>query len=94
MIDRHSAGLLPDKPHSAYRTPGGGILYEEMVTLHPAGIAHGPHPGAYEASVGTRRTEELAVMCDTFAPLSPTPQAANIEDRGYHETWLARERVP
>jgi len=59
------------------------------ISLHPAGIVHGPHPGAYEESIGTRRTEELAVMCDTFAPLSPTAQAAQLEDRGYHETWLA-----
>jgi homogentisate 1,2-dioxygenase len=57
------------------------------ISLHPAGIAHGPHPGAYEASIGSKRTDELAVMVDTFAPLSPTPQAANIEHAGYHESW-------
>jgi homogentisate 1,2-dioxygenase len=57
------------------------------LSLHPAGIAHGPHPGAYEASVGTKRTDELAVMVDTFAPLVPTAQAGSIEDRGYHESW-------
>jgi homogentisate 1,2-dioxygenase len=58
------------------------------ISLHPSGVVHGPHPGAYEASIGTTRTDELAVMCDTFEPLSPTPQAANIEHRGYHESWL------
>ena len=57
------------------------------ISLHPAGIAHGPHPGAYEASVGTTRTDELAVMCDTYEPLIPTAQAANIEDPGYHDSW-------
>jgi len=57
------------------------------ISLHPAGVAHGPHPGAYEASVGTTRTEELAVMCDTYEPLVPTAQAANIEDGAYHESW-------
>jgi homogentisate 1,2-dioxygenase len=57
------------------------------ISLHPAGIAHGPHPGAYEASIGTKRTDEMAVMCDTYAPLQPTAQAANIEDVGYHESW-------
>jgi homogentisate 1,2-dioxygenase len=57
------------------------------ISLHPAGVAHGPHPGAYEASLGMKRTEELAVMCDTFAPLAPTAQAANIEEAGYHESW-------
>jgi homogentisate 1,2-dioxygenase len=59
------------------------------ISLHPAGVVHGPHPGAYEASIGTTRTDELAVMCDTFAPLVPTSQAANIEEAGYHESWKA-----
>lgn len=57
------------------------------ISLHPAGVAHGPHPGAYEASVGTTRTDELAVMCDTYEPLMPTAQAANIEDPAYHDSW-------
>jgi homogentisate 1,2-dioxygenase len=57
------------------------------ISLHPAGIAHGPHPGAYEGSIGTQRTDELAVMMDTFKPLLPTAQARNIEVDGYHESW-------
>jgi homogentisate 1,2-dioxygenase len=57
------------------------------ISLHPSGVAHGPHPGAYEASVGTQRTDELAVMCDTYEPLLPTAQAANIEDAAYHDSW-------
>ena len=32
MIDRHRAGILPDKPHTAYRAPDGKLLYEEMLT--------------------------------------------------------------
>lgn len=57
------------------------------ISLHPSGISHGPHPGAYEASIGTTRTDELAVMIDTFQPLLPTAQAANIEEPGYHASW-------
>jgi homogentisate 1,2-dioxygenase len=57
------------------------------ISLHPAGIAHGPHPGAYEASIGATRTDELAVMIDTFLPLVPTAQAANIEEASYHDSW-------
>jgi homogentisate 1,2-dioxygenase len=57
------------------------------ISLHPSGIAHGPHPGAYEASIGSKRTDELAVMMDTFAPLVPTAQAASLEDTAYHESW-------
>lgn len=57
------------------------------VSLHPAGIVHGPHPGAYEASIGTSRTEELAVMLDTFSPLVPTTAAVEIEDPQYMASW-------
>jgi homogentisate 1,2-dioxygenase len=57
------------------------------ISLHPAGIAHGPHPGAYEGSIGATRTDELAVMCDTYRPLVATAQARNIEVAGYHESW-------
>jgi homogentisate 1,2-dioxygenase len=57
------------------------------ISLHPAGIPHGPHPGAYEGSVGTKYTDELAVMIDTFAPLAPTREAAALEDPAYHQSW-------
>lgn len=57
------------------------------VSLHPAGVVHGPHPGAYEASIGTKRTDELAVMLDTFSPLIPTVQAVGIEDTEYMASW-------
>jgi homogentisate 1,2-dioxygenase len=57
------------------------------ISLHPSGIAHGPHPGAYEASSGAVRTDELAVMIDSFQPLTPTPQAANLEVADYHASW-------
>ncbi|GAC1351688.1 MAG: homogentisate 1,2-dioxygenase [Polyangiales bacterium] len=61
------------------------------LSLHPAGIPHGPHPGAYEGSIGSTRTDELAVMIDTFAPLLPTAEAAALEDPGYHASWAALE---
>jgi homogentisate 1,2-dioxygenase len=57
------------------------------ISHHPAGIAHGPHPGAYEASIGTRETSELAVMLDCYESLTPTPQALEIEDLAYHESF-------
>jgi homogentisate 1,2-dioxygenase len=57
------------------------------ISLHPAGVAHGPHPGAYEGSIGSKRTDELAVMVDTYLPLMPTVQAANLEDAGYQDSW-------
>jgi homogentisate 1,2-dioxygenase len=59
-----------------------------QITLHPAGIPHGPHPGAYERSIGKKETEELAVMVDTFRPLKLTTYAAQIEQTDYYQSWL------
>jgi homogentisate 1,2-dioxygenase len=58
------------------------------ISLHPAGIPHGPHPGAYEASIGARQTEELAVMLDCARPLKLTQAAAAVLDPGYHESFM------
>jgi homogentisate 1,2-dioxygenase len=58
------------------------------ISHHPMGIPHGPHPGAYERSIGTTSTSELAVMCDTFLPLQVTEAALGIEDAGYHDSFL------
>ena len=59
-----------------------------QITLHPSGIPHGPHPGAYERSIGKKSTEELAVMVDTFKPLKLTEQAMNIEIKEYYKSWM------
>ena len=58
------------------------------ISLHPAGIPHGPHPGATERSIGKTKTEELAVMVDTFKPLMVTEEGMNIADDSYHKSWL------
>ncbi|MFD2698274.1 homogentisate 1,2-dioxygenase [Mesonia sediminis] len=59
------------------------------ISLHPAGIPHGPHPGAVERSIGQVKTEELAVMVDTFKPLQVTEEAMKIADEDYFKSWLA-----
>jgi len=59
-----------------------------QITLHPAGIPHGPHPGAYERSIGQKETQELAVMIDTFKPLKLTKQALGVEMTDYMNSWL------
>ncbi|MBX2888248.1 MAG: homogentisate 1,2-dioxygenase [Ferruginibacter sp.] len=58
-----------------------------MITLHPAGIVHGPQPGAVEKSIGAKETKELAVMVDTFRPLKMTKAALEIEDPNYVMSW-------
>ncbi|MFO0837466.1 MAG: homogentisate 1,2-dioxygenase [Phycisphaerae bacterium] len=66
-------------------------IESESISLHPLGVTHGPHPGTYERSIGTRRTDELAVMCDTHDPLRMTTFAAGIEDKNYHTSWVRHE---
>ncbi|OUS19787.1 homogentisate 1,2-dioxygenase [Nonlabens dokdonensis] len=58
------------------------------ISLHPAGIPHGPHPGTVEKSIGKVKTEELAVMVDTFKPLMVTKEGLEIADDSYHKSWL------
>jgi homogentisate 1,2-dioxygenase len=59
-----------------------------MISLHPKGIPHGPHPGTVEKSLGAKETRELAVMIDPFYPLHLTKAAMEMEDPGYWKTWV------
>jgi homogentisate 1,2-dioxygenase len=61
------------------------------LTLHPNGLPHGPHPGRAEASIGKTRTNELAVMLDTFRPLMVTRDVLEFEDPDYGRSWLEQE---
>lgn len=58
------------------------------ITLHPSGLPHGPQPGATEASIGKEKTEELAVMVDTFHPLQVALAALELEKPEYMASWL------
>ncbi len=59
-----------------------------MITVHPIGIPHGPHPGAVERSIGKEATQELAVMVDTFKSLWICEDALPIEDANYYKSWM------
>ena len=62
------------------------------ISLHPAGIPHGPHPGSMEKSIGKKETHELAVMVDTFKPLMVTQEALDIDDGKYYKSWLEKNK--
>jgi homogentisate 1,2-dioxygenase len=62
-------------------------ISEGSLTLHPAGVAHGPQPGAVADSLGSMSTNELAVMLDTFAPLRIAQDARVLEDADYFRSW-------
>ena len=59
-----------------------------MITLHPIGIPHGPHPGTIQKSIGKDETKELAVMVDTFKPLQITEDALAMELPEYFKSWI------
>ena len=60
----------------------------ESTTYHPMGLHHGPQPGKYEGSIGKRKTDELAIMIDTFKPLCITDAAIEIDDKEYPFSWM------
>lgn len=64
------------------------------ISLHPQGLAHGPHPGTVEASLGKKWTDELAVMCDTFRPMFPTKACMDLDDAAYPESWRQDHFAP
>ena len=57
------------------------------ISLHPSGFVHGPQPGSRERVADKDRTDELAVMVDTFQPLSLTDRARDIADLDYPRSW-------
>ncbi len=67
-----------------------GIEYAS-VTMHPSGLPHGPQPGAVEASLGMKRTDEWAVMIDTFRPLKYAKPAQNWDDPEYMYSWYTED---
>ncbi len=99
MVDFHPEAIPCPYPHSSvdvdeilFYCKGNFISRKGVgpgsVSFHPAGIPHGPHPGAYEGSVGHKETNELAVMLDCALPLKPTAQALGIEDSKYMNSFV------
>jgi homogentisate 1,2-dioxygenase len=62
------------------------------ISMHPAGFVHGPQPGSVERAAGQERTEEVAVMMDTFRRLRLSAAARQVADDGYAWTWSGRPR--
>jgi homogentisate 1,2-dioxygenase len=70
---------------------GAGIAAGSL-TLHPAGFVHGPQPGSVEASMDQDRTDETAVMLDTFEPLQVSEDARSVADPEYAWSWAGGRR--
>ena len=63
-------------------------IKKESITHHPIGLSHGPQPGKIEKSIGTKETDEVAVMIDTYNPLYVTKYAERIDDSDYPFSWI------
>jgi len=61
-----------------------------MLTLHPQGIHHGPHPEAVEASKTKTHTDEVAVMIESQRPFMVLPAFEAVEMKDYAMSWSTR----
>ncbi len=61
-----------------------------MLTLHPRGIHHGPHPKALANQETKTRTDEYAVMLDGLNPLHITTDGEKTENQNYWKSWLTK----
>lgn len=104
LVDYHKKAIPCPYPHSSvdcdevlFYVKGNFTSRKSIgqysMSFHPGGIPHGPHPEKYEASVGHKETDELAIMVDTFAPLIMTDAAKKFEDSTYHFSWNTKEHL-
>jgi len=63
-----------------------------MMTFHPSGFTHGPHPKALKSMLVQSKpaTDEYAVMIDTRDPLEVGDGAAAVENSAYVDSWKAQ----
>lgn len=62
-------------------------LHAGMMSFHPAGFPHGPHPKAFEKVKSKTHTDERAVMIDTRWPLRRDPGLDRFELPEYWKSW-------
>ncbi|MBL7671420.1 MAG: homogentisate 1,2-dioxygenase [Bdellovibrionaceae bacterium] len=65
-------------------------LHSGMLTFHPAGFPHGPHPKATKNISKRTHTDEVAVMVDTWQPLQVDPSLGVIENAEYWKSWMTK----
>ncbi|HLY06688.1 MAG TPA: homogentisate 1,2-dioxygenase [Rhizomicrobium sp.] len=68
-------------------------IHPGMMTMHPSGITHGPHPKAFAAGAKAARkeTDEVAVMIDSRDPFELGKAAQDNEDSAYANSWMQRD---
>lgn len=71
-------------------------IHPGMVTLHPCGFTHGPHPKALGRMLVQPKiaTDEYAVMIDARDALDVADAASAVEWAGYHQSWQTTPAQP
>ncbi len=64
-------------------------IHPGMITLHPCGFTHGPHPKALKNAFTPKKsaTDEVAVMLDTRDALEVSADAEQVEWKEYVDSW-------
>jgi homogentisate 1,2-dioxygenase len=67
-------------------------IHPGMLTFHPGGFTHGPHPKALARMFEQTKpaTDEYAVMIDTRDPLDVLSAGQDVEWQGYVDSWKPR----
>ena len=67
-------------------------IHPGMLTLHPGGFTHGPHPGALKHMLEQKKpgTDEIAVMIDARDALEVAEPVAPVEWGEYHQSWRGK----
>ncbi|QDQ28138.1 homogentisate 1,2-dioxygenase [Chitinimonas arctica] len=68
-------------------------IHPGMVSFHPSGFTHGPHPKAFAAGAAAvkKETDEVALMIDARDPLDLTDAALKLEWTGYADSWKVKK---
>jgi len=62
-------------------------LHAGMMSFHPTGFPHGPHPKAMKSVDQKTETNEIAVMVDCRWPLHVDPSMTQVELQDYWKSW-------
>ena len=68
-------------------------IHPGMITFHPCGFTHGPHPKALQSMLTPKKpgTDEYAVMIDARDALDIAPAASAVEFTAYADSWKTKE---
>ena len=69
-------------------------IHPGMMTFHPSGFTHGPHPKALSRMFEQSKpaTDEYAVMVDTRDALEVGAAAPGVEWPGYVDSWKGKDK--